>query len=71
MTSTDPQTVLATMSPGLVAALHHIHDGHAHDVHGREITSLIHRGLIEFDLYGCVVITSLGGQVLDHLREQA
>lgn len=69
MTSTDPQQVLATMSPVMVAALHHVHDGHAQDVHGREIGSLKHRGLIEMDLYGCVVITALGSQILTLTKE--
>ena len=61
--------VLATMSPVMLAALHHIHDGHAHHLHGREVTSLIHRGLIERDPYGCVVITALGSQILTHTKE--
>lgn len=70
MTSTNPAAVIATMSPVMVAALHHVHDGHAQDVHGREIGSLKHRGLIEMDLYGCVVITDLGTQVLYHLTKE-
>jgi|LSQX01.1.fsa_nt_gb hypothetical protein len=69
MTSTDPQQVLTTMSPVMVAALHHVHDGHAQDVHGREIGSLKHRGLIERDVYGCVVITHLGTQILTLTKE--
>lgn len=66
----NPQQVLATMSPVMVAALHHVHDGHAHHLHGQQVTSLIHRGLIERDPYGCVTITHLGTQILTLTKEQ-
>ena len=69
MTSTDPAaTTLATMSPTMIRALHKVNDGHAHHIHGREISSLTHRSLIEIDLYGCVVITTLGTQVLNLIK---
>ena len=38
-------------------------------LHGREVTSLIHRGLIERDPYGCVTITHLGTQILPLTKE--
>ena len=67
----NPQQVLATMSPVMVAALHHVHDGHAQDVHGREIGSLKHRGLITLDVTHMVTINPLGYQIIDHLGEKA
>ena len=53
----------------VIAALHHVHDGNAHHLHGQQVTSLIHRGLIERDVYGCVVITALGSQILTLTKE--
>ena len=69
MTSTNPQQLLSTVSSVMVADLRLIHDGHAHHLHGSKVTSLIHRGLVERDVYGCVVITALGSQILTLTKE--
>ena len=71
MTSTNPQTVLATMSPAMIRSLHAVHDGHTHEVHGQQISALKHRGLISLDVTHMVTITPLGYQIIDHLGEKA
>ena len=71
MTSTDPQAVLATMSPTMIRSLHAVHDGHTHEVDGQQISALKHRGLISLDVTHMVAITPLGYQIIDHLGEQA
>ena len=69
MTSTDPQTVLATMSPTMIRSLHAVHNGHTHEVHGQQISALKHRGLITLDVTHMVTITNLGYQIY-HLTKE-
>lgn len=44
-------------------------DGHLHHIPGATIHTLISKGVLTHDLYGCITISPTGTRILDHLEE--